>query len=214
MLARIPDRPCCWARRLCRLNRWPITDMQARSFGASNGVLVFTDAPGADQSYDCLLRGSKPSPSGEAKGCPYRECHSLGERRQSGDPVARCGTLANCCGRCSSGYSDREHHLKPRSGPLGTDYRRAAHRAKEALLQRPRPVDFATGAGAAYSHCDRGPASRPDPLKFETEPARGGWACLGPAYASRRAHQGFSACTHRCRARTNGSRNGAPRSSS
>ena len=36
---------------------------------------------------------------------------------ESGDPVARCGTPANCCGRCSSGYSDRARHLKPRTWP-------------------------------------------------------------------------------------------------
>ena len=31
---------------------------------------------------------------------------------ESGDPVARCGTPANCFGRCSSGCSDRERHLR------------------------------------------------------------------------------------------------------
>jgi hypothetical protein len=34
---------------------------------------------------------------------------------ESGDAVARCGTLADCFGRCSSGYSDHERALKPRT---------------------------------------------------------------------------------------------------
>ena len=51
--------------------------------------------------------------------CPHRKCHPVGERR-SGDPAAQCGTFAICFGRCSSDYSDRARHLKPRTWSSGS----------------------------------------------------------------------------------------------
>jgi hypothetical protein len=41
----------------------------------------------------------------------------LASDAESGDPVGRCGMLANCCGHCSSGCSDRGRHSKPRTWP-------------------------------------------------------------------------------------------------
>ena len=50
-------------------------------------------------------------------GVPIANVIRLASDGELGDPVARCGMLANCCGRCSSGCSDRGRHSKPRTWP-------------------------------------------------------------------------------------------------
>ena len=77
--------------------------------------------------FRVVLRGScAPVPIGNVI--------RLARNGESGDAAVRCGTPANCCGRCSSGYSDHERHLKPDSDPSAADHRAPANRAEEAEL--------------------------------------------------------------------------------
>ncbi|MGA8155260.1 MAG: hypothetical protein WB822_03405, partial [Rhodoplanes sp.] len=61
---------------------------------------------------------------------PVANVIRLASDAESGDPVGRCGMLANCCGRCSSGCSDRGRHSKPRTCAL---------RQQIIVLQRTAP---------------------------------------------------------------------------
>ena len=48
---------------------------------------------------------------------PVANVIRLASDAESGDVVARCGMLAKCSGRCSSGCSDPGRHSKPRTWP-------------------------------------------------------------------------------------------------
>ena len=51
---------------------------------------------------------------------PIANVIRLARDGELGDPGARCRTLINCCGRCSSGYSDRGRALKPKTWSCGS----------------------------------------------------------------------------------------------